>query len=303
MIVIFMMSFGLWIQTRANNLPVAFIGLFAMRLRKLDPQAIVDSMISLNRAGVKVSVGELQAHVLAGGHLNDVVQAAVSASKSDMELSFEFLCGIDLAGRNVLQAVRSFVEPRTIICPDPRSGKEYFVGVASDGIRLAVKTRVTVRTDMQNLIGGAGDLTIIARVGEMVVSTIGRAESHKYILEQPDLISEAILNSSLGAGTAWEIVSVDISDVEIRDNVGAQLASEQSEADKKMANAFAETRRAEAIATGQEMKARIKRMQSQLVLMRSTLPNAMATSLYEGNLGIKFKPCPTVFNTKKWDSD
>ena len=265
------------------------------RLQRIDPNVMLQSVIRLQKSGLRVDLDKIQCHILAGGDINAVVEAVISASKSKLPFSFEDLCSIDMAGRDVVQAVDYYVNPVMIHCPGAETGQKFIIGVAQDGIRLGIQVKVTVRADMKKIIGGAGEKTVKARVGEGVISAIGREALHSTILEKPEIITKRIQNAGLLAGTAFELVSVDIHQVEVLDNIGAKIASDQSDADKKSAEAAAEAKKAEALAVKQEMKARKKDMQAQLILNRAALPTAMAGAFNEGNLGVKDCPVREVF--------
>jgi uncharacterized protein YqfA (UPF0365 family) len=270
---------GLWIAAFSSGAPVGIGTLVAMRLRRVPPAVVIKPRISAVKAGLIISVDELEAHFLAGGNVQRVVNALISAAKADMKLSFSRAAAIDLAGRNVLEAVQMSVNPKVITTPK-------VAAVAKDGIQLIALSRVTVRADLDRLVGGAGEETIIARVGEGVVSTIGSSETHKGVLENPDLISKTVLSKGLDAGTAFEILSIDIADVDVGANIGAKLQTEQAEADKQIAQARAESRRAMAVAQEQEMKARINEMQAKVVEAEAQVPLAMAEALRAGKLGV-----------------
>ena len=256
---------------------------------------MLNSVVRLHKSNILVDIDTIQCHILSGGDILAVVEASISASRSKLPFGFDDLCKIDLAGRDVTQAVESYVNPVTIQCPGRESGQKYMVGITDDGIRLGVQVRVTVRADMNKIVGGAGEQTVKARVGEGVISVLGGEKSHKTILEHPELISKRIQSSGLLAGTAFELVSVDVLEIEVLDNIGAHLQSEQSMADKMAAEALAEAKKAEAIAVNQEMKARKKDMLSQVILSKSSLPSAMASAFNEGNIGLKGCPVRKVF--------
>lgn len=270
---------GLWIQALTSGAPIGIGTLIAMRLRRVPPQQIVTPRITALRAGIQVSNEQLEGHFLAGGHVDLVVQALISADKAAIALSFERAAAIDLAGRNVLEAVQMSVLPRVITTPK-------VTAMAKDGIQVSVFVKVTVRANLDRLVGGATEETILARVGEGVVTTIGSAETHKSVLENPDHISRNVLVKGLDAGTAFEIQSIDIADVDVGQNIGAQLQTEQAEADKQIAQARAESRRALAVAQEQEMKARIQEMRAQVVAAEAQVPQAIAEALRQGNLGV-----------------
>ncbi len=270
---------GLWIAAFSSGASVSIFTLIAMRLRRVPPSMIVKPRISAVKAGLNVTVDELEAHFLAGGNVMRVVNALISADKANIKLSFTQATAIDLAGRNVLEAVQMSVNPKVITTPQ-------VAAVAKDGIQLTALSRVTVRADIDRLVGGAGEETIIARVGEGIVSTIGSAQSHKSVLENPDAISKTVLAKGLDSGTAFEILSIDIADVDVGSNIGAKLQTEQAEADKQIAQAKAEGRRAMAVAQEQEMKARVHEMRAKVVEAEAEVPLAMAQAFREGNLGV-----------------
>jgi uncharacterized protein YqfA (UPF0365 family) len=269
----------LWIAAWASGAHVGLFTLIAMRLRRVTPKAIVEPRISAVKAGLEIKLERLEGHYLAGGNVMAVVNALISADKANIELSFDRAAAIDLAGRNVLEAVQMSVNPKVIITPK-------VTAMAKDGIQLSAVTRITVRANIDRLVGGAGEETIVARVGEGIVSTIGSADDHKAVLENPDNISRNVLTKGLDAGTAFEILSIDIADVDVGSNIGAKLNTERAEADKQVAQAAAEGRRAMALASEQEMKARVAEMQAKLVEAESQVPMAMAEALRKGNLGV-----------------
>lgn len=265
------------------------------RLRKINPDLILTSIVRLHKSGILVDANKIQSHILSGGNIMAVVSASISASRSKLPFDFDDLCRVDLAGRDVVHAVESYVNPIIIQCPDKKSANEYMVGITDDGIRLGIQVRVTVRADMNKIIGGAGEKTVKARVGEGVISAVGAEKDHKQILERPELISKKIQNSGLLAGTAYELVSLDVLELKILDNIGAYLLSEQSEADKLSAEAMSEAKKSEAIAVNQEMKARKKNMQAQVILSKASLPSAITSAYNEGNIGLKRCPVQKVF--------
>ncbi len=270
----------LWINAKAAGVNISLLQLFLMRLRKVPAPVIVNAMIEAHKAGLlDIKRDDLEAHYLAGGHVEKVVHALVSASKANIDLSFKMATAIDLAGRNVLDAVQMSVNPKVIDTPIVTS-------VAKDGIQLLAKARVTVRANIRQLVGGAGEETILARVGEGIVSSIGSAMSHKLVLENPDSISKLVLSKGLDAGTAFEILSIDIADVDVGKNIGANLQMDQAEADKNIAQARAEERRAMAIALEQEMKAKAQEAKAKVIEAEAQVPLAMAEAFREGNLGI-----------------
>lgn len=319
LIFILLVSYGrLWIQAASSGVSTGLISLFAMSLRKVSPGVIVNSMIMAHKANVRVSrefleshylargnvpvlvqalvTGEqaglkikpesLGAHLLAGGDIKHVVKALISAGKAHIQLSFDMACSIDLAGRDIVEAVNTSVDPRVIDCPNPDSGKNTLDAVAQDGIQLKARARVTVRTCIERLVGGATDETIVARVGEGIVSAIGSSKSYTDVLENPDRISKAVLSRGLDAGTAFEILSIDIADIDVGDNIGAKLDIERANARKQVAQADAEKRAAEARATQAEQEARISEMRAKVVEAEAQIPLAMAEAFRSGNLGI-----------------
>ena len=283
---VMMRFFGLWLRAVLSDAHVGFTSLIGMQLRNVSPSIIVNTRIMAIKAGLNVTTNDLEAHYLAGGHEMNVVSALIAASKADIDLHFQKAAAIDLAGRNVLDAVQTSVNPRVIDCPDPGKGKTTIDAVAMDGIQLMVKARVTVRANIERLVGGATEETIIARVGEGIVTTIGSAASHKRVLENPDSISKAVLAKGLDSGTAFEILSIDIADVDVGENIGAKLQAAQAEADKQIAQAAAEGRRAQAAAREQEMRATVVENRAKVVLAEAEIPKAMAQAFREGNLGI-----------------
>ena len=276
----YFVPFLLWISARVSGVRISLIQLFLMRIRKVPPQVIVRAMIEAHKAGLKtITRDELEAHYLAGGHVERVVHALVSASKANIDLGFQMATAIDLAGRDVFEAVQMSVNPKVIDTPP-------VTAVAKDGIQLIAKARVTVRTNIRQLVGGAGEDTILARVGEGIVSSIGSSESHKQVLENPDSISKLVLKKGLDSGTAFEILSIDIADIDIGKNIGATLQMDQAQADKNIAQAKAEERRAMAIALEQEMKAKAQEARAKVIEAEAEVPRAMAEAFRSGNLGI-----------------
>jgi uncharacterized protein YqfA (UPF0365 family) len=271
-VILYLVPIPLWIAAWASGAYVGLFTLVAMRLRRIPPNTVITARISAVKAGIEITVNELEAHFLAGGNVVRVVNAMISADKANIPLPFKRAAAIDLAGRNVLEAVQMSVLPKVIETPK-------IAAVAKDGIQLIVVSRVTVRTNIDRLVGGAGEETIIARVGEGMVSTIGSAVNHKSVLENPDHISKHILSKGLDAGTAYEILSIDIADVDVGENIGAKLQIDQANADKQIAQAKAEERRAMAVALEQEMRARV-------VEAEAEVPRAMAEAFRQGNLGI-----------------
>lgn len=277
---------NLWLQARFSGAPVSFAELIGMSLRKVDARVIVVSRITAVKAGLNLTTAQLESHYLAGGRVPNVVRALIAADRANLNLTWQVATAIDLAGRDILEAVQTSVNPKVIDCPDPRKGRETVDAVAQDGIQLQVKARVTVRANIARLIGGATEETIIARVGEGIVTTIGSAATHKSVLENPDRISKAVLEKGLDAGTAFEILSIDIADVDVGENIGAKLQAAQAEADQKRAQAEAEKRRAMAVAREQEMKALVEENRAKLILAEAEIPLAIAEAFRKGNLGI-----------------
>lgn len=276
-VIIYMIPVRHWIAAMFSGVPVSIFALIGMRLRRVPPAEIVDALIQVRKAGIDVRADILEAHYLAGGNVSRVVAALVAADKANMDLSVQRATAIDLAGRDVLEAVKMSVNPKVIETPE-------VAAVAKDGIQVKAIARVTVRTNLDRLIGGAGEETILARVGEGIVTTIGSTEHHKKVLENPDLISKVVLAKGLDSGTAFEILSIDIADVNIGKNIGAQLQTDQANADKNIAQAKAEERRAMAVASEQEMKARISEMRAQLIAMEAQVPLALAQAFREGRI-------------------
>jgi uncharacterized protein YqfA (UPF0365 family) len=281
---------NIWIQARMTGAPVSFLTLLSMRLRRVPIGLVVQSRITAVKAGIPLTTDQLEAHYLAGGDVNQVVRALIAAEKANLNLGFNQAAAIDLAthqsGKSVFEAVMTSVNPKVIDCPNPASGKQTIAAVAKDGIQLQVKARVTVRTHLDRFVGGATEETIIARVGEGIVTAIGSANSYKDVLENPDTISKRVLEKGLDASTAFGIMSIDIADVDVGDNIGARLQQEQAEANKQMAIANAETRRAIAVANEQEMKARTQEMRAKVVEAEAQIPMAMAEAFRSGRLGV-----------------
>ncbi|MFA5291800.1 MAG: flotillin-like protein FloA [Phycisphaerae bacterium] len=276
----------LWLQARLSGAPVAIGELIGMTLRKVNASRIVSARIMAIQAGLDLTRRDLESHYLAGGRVENVVRALIAADRANLNLTFKVATAIDLAGRDILDAVQTSVNPKVIDCPDPGKGRETIDAVSQDGIQLRAKARVTVRTNLQRLIGGATEPTIIARVGEGIVTTIGSAISHKSVLENPDNISKQVLAKSLDAGTAFEILSIDIADIDVGDNIGAKLQADQAKADLARAQAEAEKRRAMAVAREQEMKALVQENHAKVVLAEAEVPLAMAEAFRKGNMGI-----------------
>jgi len=272
--------FFLWLSAKVSGVNISLVQLFLMRIRNVPPHIIVPAMIEAHKAGLSnITRDELEAHYMAGGHVERVVHALVSASKANIELTFQMATGIDLAGRDVFEAVQMSVNPKVIDTPA-------VTAVAKDGIQLITKARVTVRANIRQLVGGAGEDTILARVGEGIVSSIGSSENHKSVLENPDSISKLVLRKGLDAGTAFEILSIDIADIDIGRNIGAALQIDQANADKNIAQAKAEERRAMAVALEQEMKAKAEEARANVIQAEAEVPKAMAEAFRSGNLGI-----------------
>lgn len=270
---------GLWITARFSGVPVGISDLIGMRLRRVNPSKIVNPMIKATKAGLKLDIGELEAHYLAGGRVNSVIDALIAAQRANIALDFKEATAIDLAGRNVFEGVQVSVNPKVIETPT-------IAAVAKNGIEVMVKAKVTVRANIQRLVGGAGEATIIARVGEGIVTTVGSSESHTEVLENPDNISKTVLNKGLDSGTAFEILSIDIADVDVGRNIGAKLQTDQAEADKRISQAKAEERRAQAVAAEQEMIAEIRRQRAKVVEAEAEVPRALSEALRSGNLGV-----------------
>lgn len=269
---------GLWISALAAGVRIGILNLIGMRLRRVIPSRIVNPMIKATKAGLEIEINKLEAHYLAGGNVDRVINALIAAQRANIPLEFERAAAIDLAGRDVLLAVQMSVNPKVVETPKVSA-------VAKDGIEVMAKAKVTVRANIDRLVGGAGEETILARVGEGIVTTVGSAETHKQVLENPDRISQTVLGKSLHAGTAYEILSIDIADVDIGRNIGAQLQTDQAEADKRIAQAKAEERRAMAVAKEQEMKAEVQQMRAKVVQAEAEVPLALAQALREGKMG------------------
>ena len=278
-IILYFVPLGLWVAAMASGAYVGIGTLVAMRLRRVSPGQIVSPRISAVKAGLTMNIDDLEAHFLAGGNVANVVNALISADKAAIDLGFERAAAIDLAGRNVFEAVQMSVNPKVITTPK-------VAAVAKDGIQLIALSRVTVRANIERLVGGAGEETILARVGEGIVSTIGSSATHKDVLENPDLISKTVLAKGLDSGTAFEILSIDIADVDVGANIGAKLQTEQAEADKQIAQAKAESRRAMAVAAEQEMSAKVYEMRAKVVEAEAQVPLAIAEAFKQGNLGV-----------------
>lgn len=285
LIIIFLILFftfipvGLWVTAYFSGVKIGITTLIGMRLRRVVPSRIVVPMIKATKAGLSIEIDKLEAHYLAGGNVNTLVDALIAAQRANIDLPFERAAAIDLAGRNVLEAVQVSVNPKVIETPK-------ISAVAKDGIEVIVKARVTVRANIERLVGGAGEETIIARVGEGIVTTVGSSKSHTDVLENPDLISQTVLEKGLDSGTAFEILSIDIADVDVGRNIGAKLQTDQAEADKRIAQAKAEERRAMAVAREQEMVAEVQAMKAKVVEAEAEVPLALAKALREGKIGV-----------------
>ncbi|MCF8000318.1 MAG: flotillin-like protein FloA [Halanaerobiales bacterium] len=276
---LYFIPLGLWISAIAAGVKIGFFNLIGMRLRRVVPSSIVGPLIKSHKAGLDLTSDKLEAHYLAGGNVNKVVDALIAAERAEIPLKFERAAAIDLAGRDVLEAVKMSVNPKVIKTP-------LVTAVAMDGIQVMATARVTVRANIDRLVGGAGEETVLARVGEGIVTTVGSAETHKNVLENPDSISKTVLNKGLDSGTAFEILSIDIADVDVGKNIGAQLQTDQAEADKEIAQAKAEERRAMAVAREQEMRAEVQEKQAKVVEAEAEVPLAIAEAFKNGNLGV-----------------
>ncbi len=283
---LFISMFGLWIQCKTTGAKIGFFDLIFMKLRKVHVGTIVKAKILSVQAGLPMQTKELENHFLQNGNVINVVKALIAAGKADLGLDWKTATGIDLAGRDILGAVKRSVDPEVIMCPAPSGNRDTVDAVAMDGIQLKAKARVTVRTNLSQLIGGATEETIIARVGEGIVTSIGSAKTHKDVLENPDIISRKVMEKGLDAGTAFEILSIDIADVDVGDNIGARLMEDQAESDKKVAQAQAEKQRALAVAREQEMKALVQENRAKVVLAEAEVPLAIASAFKDGNLGV-----------------
>ena len=278
-IFLYILPVNLWFTAQLSGVRVSLLNLFLMRLRKVPPSLVVNAMITSTKAGLNITSNDIETHFLAGGNVNNVIKALISADKANIPLDFKLATAIDLAGRDVFDAVQLSVNPRVINTPP-------VAAVAKDGIQLVAKARVTVRANINQLVGGAGEETILARVGEGIVTTIGSSVNHKQVLENPDRISKTVLEKGLDSGTAFEILSIDIADIDIGDNIGAKLQADQAEADLKVANARAEERRAMAVASEQEMRSKAQEARAKVIEAEAQLPLAMAEAFRSGNLGI-----------------
>ncbi len=276
---LYLFPINLWFTAQLSSVRISLLSLVLMRLRKVSPSLVVNAMITSTKAGLKITSNEIETHYLAGGHVNNVIKALISADKANIPLNFKLATAIDLAGRDVFEAVQLSVNPRVINTPP-------VAAVAKDGIQLIAKARVTVRANINQLVGGAGEETILARVGEGIVTTIGSSTDHKHVLENPDRISKVVLDKGLDSGTAFEILSIDIADIDIGENIGAKLQTDQAEADLKVANARAEERRAMAVASEQEMKSKAQEARAKVIEAEAQIPLAMAEAFRSGNMGI-----------------
>lgn len=276
---------SLWFQAFVSGTPIGLFNIIGMSLRKIPPRTIVNALINAHKAGLKnINVADLETHYLAGGRVLDVVAALIAAQKANIALDWQRATAIDLAGRDILDAVRTSVNPKVIDCPD-RSRGDFITGVAKDGVQLRCRARVTVRTNIAQLVGGATEETIIARVGEGIIGAIGAADNHLMVLENPQLISKRVLDKGLDAQTAFEILSIDIADIMIGENIGAKLRADKAESDKRIAQAKAEERRAMAVAAEQENSAKVKDMEAKYIESQAAVPLAMADALREGKVG------------------
>ncbi|MCL4637848.1 MULTISPECIES: flotillin-like protein FloA [Olivibacter] len=278
-LLLYILPVNLWFTAQLSGVRINLLNLVLMRLRKVSPSLVVNAMITSTKAGLNITSNDIETHYLAGGNVNNVIKALISADKANIPLDFKLATAIDLAGRDVFDAVQLSVNPRVINTPP-------VAAVAKDGIQLVAKARVTVRANINQLVGGAGEETILARVGEGIVTTIGSANNHKEVLENPDRISKTVLEKGLDSGTAFEILSIDIADIDIGENVGAKLQTDQAEADLKVANARAEERRAMAVASEQEMRAKAQEARAKVIEAESQIPLAMAEAFRSGNLGV-----------------
>lgn len=276
---LYLLPVNLWFTAQLSGVKISLLNLFLMRLRKVPPSLVTNAMITSTKAGLNITSNDIETHFLAGGNVNNVIKALISADKANIPLTFKLATAIDLAGRDVFDAVQLSVNPRVINTPP-------VAAVAKDGIQLIAKARVTVRANINQLVGGAGEETILARVGEGIVTTIGSAVNHKEVLENPDRISKTVLGKGLDSGTAFEILSIDIADIDIGENIGAKLQTDQAEADLKVANARAEERRAMAVASEQEMRSKAQEARAKVIEAEAQLPLAMAEAFRSGNLGV-----------------
>ena len=277
---------GLYVRSYVSGAPFGMMALIGMRLRKVNALAIVNARIQAHKAGLRISTDEMESHYLAGGNVQRVINAMIAATKANIDIPWQTATAIDLAGRDILDAVQTSVNPKVIDVPNPSFGQPTIDGVAQDGIQLKVKARVTVRTNIKSLVGGATEETVIARVGEGIVNAIGTAEDYKHVLKNPDSISKAVLNKGLDANTAFEILSIDIAEITVGENIGAKLAADRAESDKRRFQAEAEQRRAMAVANEQEQVAKQAENRAQVVLAEAEIPKAIADAFRSGNLGV-----------------
>ena len=285
-VVIVSQFIGLYVRSYVSGAHVGLVELIGMRLRKVNTLAIVNSRIQAHRAGLQISTAEMESHYLAGGNVQRVINAMIAATKANIDIPWQTATAIDLAGRDILDAVQTSVNPKVIDVPNPSFGQPTIDGVAQDGIQLRVKARVTVRTNIKSLVGGATEETVIARVGEGIVNAIGSADDYKHVLRNPDSISKAVLNKGLDANTAFEILSIDIAEITVGENIGAKLAADRAESDKRRFQAEAEQRRAMAVANEQENVAKQAENRAQVVLAEAEIPKAIADAFRSGNLGV-----------------
>ncbi|TCV13666.1 uncharacterized protein YqfA (UPF0365 family) [Sphingobacterium alimentarium] len=278
-VLLYLLPVNLWFTAQLSNVRISLLNLVLMRLRKVSPSLVTNAMITSTKAGLRITTNDIETHYLAGGNVNKVIKALISADKANIPLDFKLATAIDLAGRDVFDAVQLSVNPQVINTPP-------VAAVAKDGIQLIAKARVTVRANINQLVGGAGEETILARVGEGIVTTIGSSKDHKEVLENPDKISKTVLSKGLDSGTAFEILSIDIADIDIGENVGAKLQTDQAEADLKVANARAEERRAMAVANEQEMRAKAQEAKAKVIEAEAQVPLALAEAFRSGNLGV-----------------
>lgn len=298
--ILFITYFGVWVRSASAGVSVSPLAMFLMRLRRVNPGQIVDAKIRLVKAGEHVSINDLEAHVLSGGNIGAVVDSLISANKADLSVDFKKLSALDLAGRDVRRAVHSRVHPIVINCPSSTSGSDVILAVSKDGIKIGVRVKITVRTFLDKLIGGAGEETVAARVWEGVVAIVGKTASHQELLENPDIISRALINSGLDNNTSLEVISVDVGDIDVYENIRATLRSAQADADRRIAEAQAEERRALAVAQQQEMKARIIEMQSVVLSAKSIEPLALSSAYKENNMGSNRYVKSVINDRLKW---
>jgi len=299
--VIFVVTFfQVWLKARVSGLPVDFFTIIGMKLRGNNPNDIIDALVQLNKAGEIVSTEAIETHILSGGNILAVIDALISASKANLDIDFQRIAALDLAGRDVRMAVNAHIKPIMISCPAPSTGLKVITGVPKDGIRLGIKANITVRTQLDKLVGNAGEATIEARVGEGIVAVLGETNSHKEILANPELISKKLLSMGLSSQTCFEILSIDIIDVDVMDNIKAKLRLTQAEADRRIARAKVEEQRALAVAQQQEMIARTTDMQSLFVSASSVEPLAVSSAFKEGNMGRTSAMIPTINARLKW---